>query len=269
MPQVKLNNVSQSKIDMIASGISNLTASITGYFCYSTTSKKNIIRIIDTITGNKALFKFHESAIRDIKIQSIQDSIYIATCDDVSGCVIWKIEKDLSTKIVISLKESNIKTISCDSQNITNWICIFDNNECRRISTNELLFKFDEVIVNVAFTSDSAYLFAATKNSIYVYINGKVTKLVDVTGDIMQMLVVGNQVIISMDESSETDNSNLVSKLQAWRVSDLLSNIFSPQIFKIQFPISNSKAKSFEGNQVDSWNHRLANYQNYVILSHV
>jgi hypothetical protein len=93
IPPSKSNNVSFMKIEDLNKNCRNILAVSESYICYSVTQKRNVLRVIDTITGEKAILRSHESAILDVKISPVDSSTFCSV-DSGAGAtprvVVWK-----------------------------------------------------------------------------------------------------------------------------------------------------------------------------------
>ncbi len=93
VPPSKSNNVSFMKIEELNKNCRNILAVSESYICYSVTQKRNVLRVIDTITGEKAILRSHDSAILDLKISPV-DSATFCSVDNGSSAtshvVVWK-----------------------------------------------------------------------------------------------------------------------------------------------------------------------------------
>ena len=66
-PPVQSNNVSFMKVEQLPFNCRSILAAGESHICYSVTQKKNLLRLIDTVTGEKALLRGHESAVLDLR----------------------------------------------------------------------------------------------------------------------------------------------------------------------------------------------------------
>lgn len=94
VPPSKSNNVSFMKIEELNKNCRNILAVSESYICYSVTQKRNVLRVIDTITGEKAILRSHESAILDLKISPVDSATFCsvdnATASTTPRVVVWK-----------------------------------------------------------------------------------------------------------------------------------------------------------------------------------
>ena len=67
IPDTKSNNVSFMKVESLHPDTRNLLATCDSFICYSVTAKKNLIRVIHTVTGEKNILRAHEFPIVDLK----------------------------------------------------------------------------------------------------------------------------------------------------------------------------------------------------------
>ena len=66
LPESKSNNVSFMKVELLPRDCRNLLAVSSAFICYSVTQRRNLLRIIDTQTGDKVILRGHESAVLDL-----------------------------------------------------------------------------------------------------------------------------------------------------------------------------------------------------------
>jgi hypothetical protein len=71
----------------------NILAVADTYICYSVTLKRNLLRLIDATTGEKAILRGHEAPIADLKV-ALADQSYFCSVDngETNGnhTFIWK-----------------------------------------------------------------------------------------------------------------------------------------------------------------------------------
>lgn len=101
----KSNNVSFLKVDDLDRDLRNILVVGNSFICYSVTAKRTSIRAIDTVSGEKALLKGHETSILDLKL-SLTDNQSFCTVDHGS---------DLSKNHVFVWKRSASKTLEFES----------------------------------------------------------------------------------------------------------------------------------------------------------
>jgi hypothetical protein len=108
----KSNNVSFLKVDDLDPDLRNILVVGESFICYSVTAKRTSIRAIDTVSGEKALLKGHESSILDLKL-SVSDSQTFCSVDcgadtSKSHVFVWKRAdgKSLDFKLVLQSKLS-------------------------------------------------------------------------------------------------------------------------------------------------------------------
>ncbi|RYG67083.1 hypothetical protein EON64_08270, partial [archaeon] len=77
--EAKSNNVSFMKVEELDINCRNLVLTSDSFVCYSVTQKKNLLRAIDTLTGEKTILRGHEGSILDMKLSS--NSAVFATID--------------------------------------------------------------------------------------------------------------------------------------------------------------------------------------------
>jgi hypothetical protein len=66
-PPVKSNNVSFMKPEQLPLDCRSILAVGKSHICYSVTQKKNLLRLIDTSSGEKVILRGHESAVLDLR----------------------------------------------------------------------------------------------------------------------------------------------------------------------------------------------------------
>lgn len=108
----KSNNVSFLKVDDLDPDLRNILVVGESFICYSVTAKRTSIRAIDTVSGEKALLKGHESSILDLKL-SVSDSQTFCSVDcgadtSKSHVFVWKRAdgKSLDFKLALQSKLS-------------------------------------------------------------------------------------------------------------------------------------------------------------------
>jgi WD40 repeat protein len=84
--------VSQSKFEPIPLTCRNLVAVAESSICYVTTAKRNVLRVIDTTSGQSKILKGHESCISDLKF-SCADRYILCSTDDTSKTHIWNLSR--------------------------------------------------------------------------------------------------------------------------------------------------------------------------------
>mmetsp|Transcript_29623 Transcript_29623/g.65673 ORF Transcript_29623/g.65673 Transcript_29623/m.65673 type:complete len:297 (-) Transcript_29623:17-907(-) len=97
MPSSKSNNVSFMKAEPLPLGLRNVLAVSDTHICYSVTSKKNLLRVIDTLSGEKVILRGHESAVLDLQFSPADGSV-LCSVDDAGGagfdgkphCIVWR-----------------------------------------------------------------------------------------------------------------------------------------------------------------------------------
>ena len=94
LPSVRCNDVSFMKIEELDENCRNILAVANTYICYSVTSKRNLLRLIDSLTGEKGILRAHEANIADIQVSPVDHS-YFGSVDSVestsfSHTFIWK-----------------------------------------------------------------------------------------------------------------------------------------------------------------------------------
>lgn len=87
------------KVEDLPVDCKNLLAVSESYICYSVTQKKNLLRVIDTRTGEKVILRSHESAVLDLKF-SPSDSSLVCSIDNGENpscphLIIW--QRDVSS----------------------------------------------------------------------------------------------------------------------------------------------------------------------------
>lgn len=75
IPESKCNNVSFMKVEELPENLRNLLAVSESFICYSVTTKKNLLRLINTITGDKVILRGHEAAIIDLKFSPSDNGV--------------------------------------------------------------------------------------------------------------------------------------------------------------------------------------------------
>jgi hypothetical protein len=143
----KSNNVSFLKVDDLDPDLRNILVVGDSFICYSVTVKRTSIRAIDTVSGEKALLKGHESSILDLKL-SVSDSqsfcsVDFGTDSSKSHVFVWKrtgsklldfkpvLQSKLPAKMVQSFPKGNAWGIS-DGRNIA--ILTADNSNATQYS---------------------------------------------------------------------------------------------------------------------------------------
>ena len=76
-PPVKSNNVSFMKPEQLPLDCRSILAVGKSHICYSVTQKKNLLRLIDTSTGEKVILRGHESAVLDLRFSPADSSRYM------------------------------------------------------------------------------------------------------------------------------------------------------------------------------------------------
>lgn len=104
-PQLRHIEVSQVKIQAIPKHIRNLIDSTTSSLAYLVGGSKDSIRIIDTKTGKKGLFREHGASISDVRFSPCNRQV-LCSCDSSSKVFIWKVDDDLTTSVIESLNHS-------------------------------------------------------------------------------------------------------------------------------------------------------------------
>jgi len=103
------------KIEEIDPHCRNILAVSDKYICYSVTSKRNLLRVIDTITGEKTLLRGHESSIVDVKISPMDSNIFCSidkgTNTTAPHTIVWKKTSDKALDFLMSYKLSIEATI--------------------------------------------------------------------------------------------------------------------------------------------------------------
>jgi len=79
-PPVKSNNVSFMKPEQLPLDCRSILAVGKSHICYSVTQKKNLLRLIDTCSGEKVILRGHESAVLDLRF-SPADSRCLCSVD--------------------------------------------------------------------------------------------------------------------------------------------------------------------------------------------
>lgn len=64
------------KIDDLDADLRNILVVGESFICYSVTAKRTSIRAIDTVSGEKALLKGHDSSILDLKISTTDNDVF-------------------------------------------------------------------------------------------------------------------------------------------------------------------------------------------------
>ena len=75
IPESKCNNVSFMKVEVLPSELRNLLAVSESYICYAVTTKRNLLRLINTITGDKIILRGHEAAVIDLKFSPTDNNM--------------------------------------------------------------------------------------------------------------------------------------------------------------------------------------------------
>lgn len=93
LPESKSNTVSFMKVEDLSSDCKSLLAVSESCICYSVTQKKNLLRLMDTISGDKEILRGHDGAITDLKF-SVDGSVLCST-DNGSAAgkphtIVWK-----------------------------------------------------------------------------------------------------------------------------------------------------------------------------------
>jgi len=96
------------KIEEIDAYCRNILAVSDKYICYSVTSKRNLLRVIDTFSGEKTLLRGHESSILDVKISPVDASV-LCSVDKGSNpavphTIVWKKPSDSALDFLAVLK---------------------------------------------------------------------------------------------------------------------------------------------------------------------
>ena len=82
IPEFKCNTVSYIKAEPVTGSCRNVLAVSESFICYSV--RKNLLRVIDTVSSEKALLRGHDHPILDIKFSAVDSSI-LCSVDDTPG----------------------------------------------------------------------------------------------------------------------------------------------------------------------------------------
>jgi hypothetical protein len=80
LPETKSNNVSFVKVEDLALHCRNIVAVSDTYICYSVTQKKNLLRVIDTQSGDKVILRGHDDSVLDLRF-AVSDATSLCTVD--------------------------------------------------------------------------------------------------------------------------------------------------------------------------------------------
>lgn len=108
-PESKSNTVSFMKVEELSPDCKSLLAVSDSCICYSVTQKKNLLRLMDTISGEKEILRGHDGSITDLKFSA--DGKVLCSTDNgtVAGkphTIVWKkteggIAFQLSTQMML------------------------------------------------------------------------------------------------------------------------------------------------------------------------
>lgn len=107
IPPLKSNNVSFMKVEDLPFYCRNILAISESYICYSVTQRKNLLRIINTVIGEKVILRGHDSAVLDLKFSPV-DSNALCSVDDgddvtKSHTMVWEKQEQGDWKITYEL----------------------------------------------------------------------------------------------------------------------------------------------------------------------
>lgn len=170
------------KIEDLDKNCRNILSVSDYYICYSVTQKRNLLRLIDTITGAKVILRGHESSICDLKI-SPNDYGTFCSVDNGDGnqashVIVWKrgnAEKSLDFASEVELKvnatmvvphptQSNIWAIS-DKKHVAVFSTTFIQQKNLTITSYDqcslhIHLASDEQLTNMVFSQDGSSLIA-------------------------------------------------------------------------------------------------------------
>jgi hypothetical protein len=105
VPESKSNNVSFMKVEDLDPNCRNLLLTSDTYVCYSVTQKRNLLRAICTITGEKTILRGHEGPILDMHLSPIDHTIFCSVDNHSSTSahiIVWKKNPDIFSFTKIS-----------------------------------------------------------------------------------------------------------------------------------------------------------------------
>jgi hypothetical protein len=117
IPESKSNTVSFVKVEELDFNCTSLLSVNSSFICYSVTQKKNLLRVIHTESGDKAILRGHEFAILDLKFSLLENGILCSVDNGVSShphVIVWKkeekiIETNNNTLIFNPILQLNIR----------------------------------------------------------------------------------------------------------------------------------------------------------------
>lgn len=139
-PSTRCNDVSFMKNEELDANCRNILAVADTYICYSVTLKRNLLRLIDAATGEKAILRGHEGAIADLKVSPIDQGIFCSVDNaDSNGnhTFVWKREsKHIDFKLAVSLHLKATLVVPHPTQSHV-W-CVSDGRHLAIFSINKL-----------------------------------------------------------------------------------------------------------------------------------
>lgn len=182
VPESKSNNVSFMKVEDLDVNCRNLLLTSDSYVCYSVTQKKNLLRVIDTITGEKTILRGHEGAILDLHLSPVDHNSFCSVDNTSSGAgphsIIWKKAAEgfaFNPVASFALRASCVVAhpllpyIWCAAEK--SELAVFSSNKGSSNQTASmdqvgLHYKFDTgVITGVCFTPDGNHLLVSVQVS--------------------------------------------------------------------------------------------------------
>eukprot|EP01038_Epipyxis_sp_PR26KG_P009485 gene9485-12776_t len=184
IPESKTNNVSFMKVEDLHYNCKSIVCVSDAYICYSCTQKRNILRLIHTVTGSKVILRGHESFILDMKFSSTNQNV-LCSVDGQNNIIVWELsiqinsenpEQSILTQSIVfqlsfgALRVESHPVISncfaiCDVQSIGVFI---GSKEFSRFSPQQRFADLDmnasfenETVEDIAFSSNGSELVAS------------------------------------------------------------------------------------------------------------
>lgn len=161
LPESKSNTVSFMKVEDLSRDCKSLLAVSESCICYSVTQKKNLLRLMDTISGDKEILRGHDGAITDLKFSV--DGLVLCSTDNsaVAGkahTLVWKKnENGISFSVATQMMLKGTMLAPHPSQN--NVWAISDGNSVgvfssARVNMN-IPAKYAELPMSVTFDTET------------------------------------------------------------------------------------------------------------------
>mmetsp|Transcript_23357 Transcript_23357/g.21245 ORF Transcript_23357/g.21245 Transcript_23357/m.21245 type:complete len:1408 (+) Transcript_23357:45-4268(+) len=284
IPQLRLLLVSQAKLEAIPSNCHTLITSAKSLICYTTTTKKSLMRLINTKNGEKKILRGHNNnPISDMKFSSNDNHTIFCSCDSISNTNIILLKEDFDTQVLYEINKPS-HLIRGSPINSFDWL-LANNNQLSKVNALDLnIITVDAAatITDVAFTSNGRYVYALTKDQdnkslISLYNNTVLTheKTFDstISHTVESITIVNNYLVTIVKTDSDLNYINSIVKVYYINEINNQVDLELKQEIAISLPYEAPNPLYSEDPSVPiSRNYQITSLQavdTFIVLSHM